>query len=167
MEYLKNNFEWMVTLLALGLAAWSAFSAHGSKTEARKAREIAQDAAASSKLAANAAERSAQADETMAAIATADKAAAEEELARRPWQFEKLSEHRVRVTNVGPTAFDVDILMEAQFLDIEGDDSSNMETNDSRVLVYNLAGEHTGEVKIRWSRVDEPGSERFEQRWRM
>jgi len=159
MDFIKGNYEWMAAVAALVVAIWAAVSAHGSKVEARKAREVAERAA-------GATERSARADEQMAALAQAEQAAADEALARRPWEMERLSEHRVRFTNRGPKAYDVVIGIDAQYLEVEGEhvEHSNVETGESRTVTFMLAGDNTGAVRLDWSTSEGPDAVRLEQR---
>lgn len=159
MDFIKENYEWMVAALALMVSIWAAHSAHASKVEARKSREASERAA-------GAAERSAHADEKMAAFAEADKAAADAALARSPWEITPLGKHRVRITNTGPKAFEVKVGVDAQYLEIEGDrgESSDMETGDFLVASYTLAGDSSGAIKLEWAMSAAQDAVRLEQR---
>lgn len=166
MDFIKGNYEWMATIAALVVAIWAAASAQGSRNEARKSRQVAERAAKLADRATAAAEESARADAQMAAIARAERDAADAALARSPWEITQLGKHRVRLTNTGPKAYEVVVGIDAQYMDIEGEprESSDVDTGEFLIVSYMLASDNTGAIKLEWSTSAEQGVARIEQR---
>lgn len=156
MVFIGKNIDWilpsLIALVALVFAVWSARSASVSKKAAVRS--------------ADAADRSAQADEEMAALTRADREAAEEELRRRPWLLEEMGgNNRWRATNTGPTVYAVNVegIQDMVVRFGEHDDArESLEQGESFTLILVRTGGN-GMLVISWSDRQYSGERRTQR----
>jgi type VI protein secretion system component VasK len=164
MKWIINNLDWIVPSLiaagALGFAVWSAHSAHVSKDEARKSREASERSAA-------AAEKSAEADAEQAAMARADRQAAEDELRRRPWRFTRTGKGKYEAVNHGGTLYKLEATAPNASIHIEaGRDEWTFENGEGFSIWVIVGGGQDPTVDFSWAESAEPDAERVVQRQR-
>lgn len=164
MRWTLDNLYWTVpsllTLAALVFAIWSAHSAHVSKKEAVKSRQASERSAA-------AAEKSAEADTEMAALARAEREAAEEEARRRPWRFTQTGKGRFEGVNRGGTLYNLQAVAPNATIDLQtGKDVWTFENGESFTIWVIVGGGQDPTVEFSWTETDDPEAERVVQRHR-
>jgi Flp pilus assembly protein TadB len=157
MTWIKDNLNWLIpSLIALAAAAFAWSSARSAKASKE-----------SSERSAAAAEASAQADTEMAAIARADREAAEDETRRRPWKFTWTAKGRYEAINHGPTLYRLKAVAPNASIDIEtGKEEWTFENGEGFTIWVIVGGGQDPTVVFSWAMSDDPDAERIVQRQR-